>query len=432
MDEIFKILLQVGLILVFFSISIFRLKSNKILILKNITLFDQITFNLIILINLILFLSFFNFKIFTIILIISFVIFLSLLYNLVSKYSLKDFEFNLKIFFFIIFFILISFDLAFNLRLGWDAQKLWFPKVLNFYQGNNIANLQTLLWPEYPFLGSLLWSFFWKISFSEYEYLGRLIYVFIFCLSIFSISEILKLSLIKQILFASLSILLVYNYNLFDGHQEIIIFSLIIFAAKYSYLIISEKKLNIFYLIFLVLIFNALIWTKNEGIFISIFLFLNIFLFSKYKLKYKLISLILLILFIILRMVVFKFYNFEISLQPGSYNNFSINEIFNKISVDRLVIIYKYMFQSIFKNYLTLLSGLFMLIYFFKKKNFKDINFVLLYLILNIIFITFAYLLTDLPIEFAAKSGTDRLMFEFSGYYLLFIIIYLNEFYKKN
>ena len=131
-------------------------------------------------------------------------------------------------------------------------------------------------------------------------------------------------------------------------------------------------------------------------------------------------------------MVVFKFYNFEISLQPGSYNNFSINEIFNKISVDRLVIIYKYMFQSIFKNYLTLLSGLFMLIYFFKKKNFKDINFVLLYLILNIIFITFAYLLTDLPIEFAAKSGTDRLMFEFSGYYLLFIIIYLNEFYKKN
>ena len=131
-------------------------------------------------------------------------------------------------------------------------------------------------------------------------------------------------------------------------------------------------------------------------------------------------------------MAVFKFYNFEISLQPGSYNNFSINEIFNKISIDRLVIIYKYLFQSIFKNYLTLLSALFILIYFIKKKNFNSINFVLLYLILNIIFITSAYLLTDLPIEFAAKSGTDRLMFEFSGYYLLFIIIYINEFYKKN
>ena len=433
MDEIFKILLQVGLILVIFSIPIFKFNSNNILGLKNITILDQTFFNFIILINLILFLSFFNFKISTIIFIISFFILASLIYNLVLKYDfLRNLEYKLKLFFFTIFFILISFDLAFNLELGWDAQKLWFPKVLNFYQGNTIANLQTLLWPEYPFLGSLLWAFFWKISFSEYEYLGRLIYVFIFCLSVFSISEILKLSFIKQVLFASLNILLIYNYNLFNGYQEIMIFSLVILSAKYSYLIISEKKLNIFYLIFLLLIFNALIWTKNEGIFISLFLFFNIFLFSKYKLKHKLISLFLLILLIALRLMIFKFYDFEISLQPDSYSNFSISEIFNKISIDRLSIIYKYLIQSAFKNYLVLLSPLFILLYFIKKKKFKNINFVLFYFVLNIIFINFAYLLTDLPIEFAAKSGTDRLMFEFSGYYLLFIIIYLNEFYKKN
>ncbi len=90
----------------------------------------------------------------------------SLIYNLVLKYNfLGSLEYKLKLFFFTIFFILISFDLLFNLELGWDAQKLWFPKVLNFYQGNTIANLETLLWPEYPFLGSLLWAFFWKISF---------------------------------------------------------------------------------------------------------------------------------------------------------------------------------------------------------------------------------------------------------------------------
>ena len=130
--------------------------------------------------------------------------------------------------------------------------------------------------------------------------------------------------------------------------------------------------------------------------------------------------------------MIFKFYDFEISLQPDSYSNFSISEIFNKISIDRLSIIYKYLIQSAFKNYLVLLSPLFILLYFIKKKKFKNINFVLFYFVLNIIFINFAYLLTDLPIEFAAKSGTDRLMFEFSGYYLLFIIIYLNEFYKKN
>ena len=433
MDEIFKILFQIGLILFIFLIPIFKLNSNNTLSLKNATTLDQTFFNFIILINLILFLSFFSFKISSIIFIISFFILASLIYNLVLKYNfLGSLEYKLKLFFFTIFFILISFDLLFNLELGWDAQKLWFPKVLNFYQGNTIANLETLLWPEYPFLGSLLWAFFWKISFSEYEYLGRLIYVFIFCLSIFSISEILKLSFIKQMLFTSLSILLIYNYNLFNGYQEIIIFSLVILAAKYSYLIILEKRLDIFYLIFLLLIFNSIIWIKNEGIFISLFLFFNIFLFSKYKLKHKLISLFILILLIALRLLIFKFYNFEISLQPGSYNNFSLSEIFNKISIDRLSIIYKYLIQSIFKNYLVLLSLLFILFYFIKKKNFKNINFVLFYFFLNIVFINFAYLLTDLPIEFAAKSGTHRLMFEFSGYYLLFIIIFLNEFCKQN
>ena len=90
------------------------------------------------------------------------------------------------------------------------------------------------------------------------------------------------------------------------------------------------------------------------------------------------------------------------------------------------------MFQGIFKNYLILLSLLFVLFYYFKKNKFNDINFVLFFLVLNIIFINFAYLLTDLPIEFAIKSGgMDRLMFETSGYYILFIIIFLNKFNKS-
>ena len=61
MDEIFKILLQVGLILVIFSIPIFKFNSNNILSLKDITIFDQTFFNFIILINLILFFIFFQF-----------------------------------------------------------------------------------------------------------------------------------------------------------------------------------------------------------------------------------------------------------------------------------------------------------------------------------------------------------------------------------
>ncbi len=431
MDEIIKILIQIGLILLVFSIPILKINSNNYLKLKNPTIMDQTFFNFIIIVNLILILSFFNLNLLSIIYIISFIILISLIYNLVSNRQIHKIKFNLKFIILVIFFILISFDITFNLKLGWDAQKLWFPKVLNFYQGNSFDNLKTLYWPEYPYLGSLLWAFFWKISFSEYEYLGRFIYIFIFCLSIFSISEVIKLSLIKQILFASLSIVLIYNYHLFSGYQEIIIFSLVILSAKYSYLIIVEKKSNFFYLILFILIFNALIWTKNEGIFISFFIFLNIFLFSKYEFKNKLILLLSLITLIILRLLIFKFYNFEINLQPGSYSGLSISEILSKINIDRLSIIYKYLFQSFFKNYLILLSPLFILLYVYKKNKIDGMNFVLLYFVLNLIFINFAYLMTDLPIEFAAKSGTDRLMFEFSAYYILFIIICLNKLIKK-
>ena len=68
--------------------------------------------------------------------------------NLVSNRQIHKIKFNLKFIILVIFFILISFDITFNLKLGWDAQKLWFPKVLNFYQGNSFDNLKTLYWPE--------------------------------------------------------------------------------------------------------------------------------------------------------------------------------------------------------------------------------------------------------------------------------------------
>ena len=59
---------------------------------------------------------------------------------------------------------------------------------------------------------------------------------------LFSITDILKVSFIKQILFASINIALVYNYHLFSGYQEILIYSLLIYVAKYSYLLIYEKN----------------------------------------------------------------------------------------------------------------------------------------------------------------------------------------------
>jgi len=426
MDEIIKILIQVGIILLIFFIPIPKFNYFNFSKEKSFSFFDEIFFNLIILINLILILSFFNLNIFFMLIITSLLVLFYLIYN----FKKNELKFDLRIIFLLIFFLIIAFDVSFNLKLGWDAQKLWFPKVLNFYQNNNLSNLNTLYWPEYPYLGSLLWAFFWKISFSEYEYLGRFIYIFIFCLSVFSLSDILKVSLIKQVLFSSISITLIYNYHLFSGYQEILIFSFVIFAAKYSYLIIHEKKLNFFYLVLLSLIFNALIWIKNEGIFISLFISIIIFFFSNFKLNHKLILLSILGLLIVIRLSVFNFYNFDISLQPGSYTDFSLKNFINKFDSSRILIIYKYLFQSLFKNfnYLILLSPLFIFFYYLRSKKFGEIKFIIIYLILHLGFINFAFLMTDRPIEFAVISSVDRLIFEFSGYYFLLIIMCLNKY----
>ena len=429
MDEIFKILIQIGVILFIFSIPILKFNYLNLNKVKSFSFFDEIFFNLIFFINLILILSFFNLNIIFILVITFLLILFSLINNFFLKFSPYKRKLDLRIVFLLIFFIIIAFDVAFSLELGWDGQKLWFPKVLNFYQNNNLANLNNLYWPEYPYLGSLLWAFFWKMSFSEYEYLGRFIYIFIFCLSIFSLSDILRVSLIKQILFSSISIVLIYNYHLFSGYQEILIFSFVVFAAKYSYLIVHEKKLDFFNLVLLILIFNALIWTKNEGIFISLFISIIIFFFSKLKLNQKLILLLILSLLIIVRLSVFKLYNFDISLQPGSYTDFSFETLINKFDSTRILVIYKYLFQSLFKNfnYLILLSPLFIFFYYLSSNEFRGIKFILVYLFLHIGFINFAYLMTDRPIEFAVISGMDRLIFEFSGYYLLLIIMCLNK-----
>ena len=433
MDEIIKIFVQVVLISIIFSLPALGLKKINLNGLKEFSYFDKVFLNFIFVINLILILSFFNLNIINILIVTFLFILILTTYNFFTNFKYEKKKIDTRIIFFLIFFIIIALDVSFNLELGWDAQKLWFPKTLNFYQGNNLENLEKLHWPEYPYLGSLLWAFFWKISFSEYEYLGRFIYVFIFCLSVFSITDILKVSFIKQILFASINIALVYNYHLFSGYQEILIYSLLIYVAKYSYLLIYEKKLNILYLVLLLFTFNALIWTKNEGIFISLFTLIIIFIFSKIKLNQKLFFSSFLIILIILRLSIFQFYGFELSLQPGSYGNFSFEELLNKLNFERIYLIQKYIFQSFFKNYnyLIMLIPLFFLIYFYRNKNFKNINFILVYLFSHFVFINFAYLMTERPLEFAVKTGVDRLMFEFSAYYYLLIIICVNDYIRS-
>ena len=78
-----------------------------------------------------------------------------------------------------------------------------------------------------PFLGSLLWSFFWNISILNEEYFGRLFYVFLYVISLISIVDKIKIDHRFKITLFLILILITYNYEIFNGEQDIILFCLL-------------------------------------------------------------------------------------------------------------------------------------------------------------------------------------------------------------
>ena len=160
--------------------------NDKSILFKNSSAPENIAFNSIIFLNFILIISFLNLSLNKIVLSYSFylgVLVFFYLYKYKSLYiSLKDNVFYISLLLITSFVIFL--EVANNLVIGWDAQKFWIYKTLNFYNGNTITNLSNLQNPWYPYLGSLSWSFFWKVSFIENEYSGRLFYVFLYLTSL--------------------------------------------------------------------------------------------------------------------------------------------------------------------------------------------------------------------------------------------------------
>ena len=164
----------------------------------------------------------------------------------------------------------------------------WFLKTINFYQDNSLLNLEKIPATDYPHLGSYIWSFFWRFPFGSYEYLGRIFYVFLYIISIFYFCEIFKSNETYKLILSSLVILTTFDIELFNGNQEIIIFSLMLIAAKLSYELVSKKIKNPnSHIIFLLLSFNAALWIKNEGLFLLGFIFVYNLVFWKFKFQTK-------------------------------------------------------------------------------------------------------------------------------------------------
>jgi hypothetical protein len=418
MTEIILIFFQIFFIGCLINLSIPKIKINSTFI---ISLSESLILKSIIFMNILLVFSLLNISLNY--LIISLIVF-SLILLLKEKEKFKI-NLNLRNFLIFIYIFIVSIVLTYDLQLGWDAKFFWFLKTINFYQDNSLLNLEKLPATDYPHLGAYIWSFFWRFPFDTYEYLGRIFYVFLYVLSIFYFCEIFKSNETYKLILSSLIILITFDIELFNGNQEIIVFSLMLVAAKLSYEMVTRKIKNpTNHLIFLLLSFNAALWVKNEGLFLLGFILFIILFFGNLNLKQKKFILLGSILLIIARFIVFYFLNTGLESfqfeKTVSYSFFE-NLLLNLKTISFYSIVYSLSLPLILLSLLTLLLN----IYLFKIDKIQ--LFIIIYLILNVLFVFAAFMLTMEDVEWQVRVGLKRVMFESSGFYLLTIVYLFNK-----
>jgi len=429
MTEILFIIIQIFyfIFLSLYPINVFHNKEKSFLFL-NYSFGDKLSLNIIIQLNILLILSLFKLSLVNIFYIhlLTGIIY-CIYYYLNKKKKLTENFYYILIIFILTFFL--SVNLASNLVLGWDSEFRWIVKALNFFQDNKVDNLQLFTDNEYPFLGSLVWGYFWKNSFYEFEYFGRMFYIYYFILSIFSLSEILKIKFIYKICFSVSLVYFGFKYSNFNGYQDILIFSTICLLSKffYNYLFVKNKKINFsnFNIIIFLLIFNVLFWIKHEGMVYSFF-FLILFIFFSRDLKANINLAIFFIFILIFKIIVYHYLNLPFVMQGETYNK-SFFEFEFLTLLSRFFLVSKFYLIFLFDNIL-MLFGLvsLMLLYFFNKSS-LNIKYFTLFFLLNMSFIYGSHLFMNLQnFDYWIKYSVGRFILHTTGFYLLAFLIFCN------
>ena len=301
MIEILHIIIQLFIFTFLFSLN-YRTVNSNLLNKYNFNLFENFSLSIVLQLNIILFLSFLNItldRIINIYLIINlFVLILNLYYLKLS--FLKSRAISFEIFFLFFVSLIIFLDISHNLTLSWDAEKFWFEKTLNFYNGNTVESFVNVYRSHYPFFGDLIWAFFWKFSLISNEYAGRLFYAFLYVVAISVLVQNLKLPSLYKFTFIFLIILSTYDYRiLFGGNKEVIIFSLFCLMMNCLYQLSTQNLKNENYYIFtFIMTSNLLIWTKQEGFIYLLSILITFIIFFKIKINKKLVVIFSCIFFI--------------------------------------------------------------------------------------------------------------------------------------
>ena len=420
------------LLLILFLNNHFLFGLEDYLINNKINKFDIYILNLFIILNIILILSMFDILLINII----YFVFIFFLLSNFSNWNIKNIEINFKKFinyiFLIIIFYVLSVHIVSNPDLSWDGKFHWYKRALSFYQDMGYENLKNLPKYEYPHFGSLLWAIFWKTNSLGYEYFGRLFYLFIYLLSIHSIIELVKNQKIKIYLFLGF-VIICFDINHFLGNQDILLFSLTIFIARYMYLIFHEKKNNTLYIFLFILINNIIFWVKYES-FVYVLIFYLIILTSVYLSKRNRSLIILLsglVFSLILKSIFQYIYEINIDASFQFSGNYSFIELLNfQNFITKNFFIFKYYIFSLFKNPILLLSHLALLMMFLNKNKLIKENVIIFLLFTLSTFFIFYIIQKDF--QWHVINGIDRYMFQYSGFSLVFIIDYLNKNLKSN
>ena len=426
MSEILGILIQILFILIIFSFPTIIFTTSKRLNISQFSLIDKISINLIFLINILLFTSLLNIDSKYILYLYAILIIFFSFINF-KKFSLKNLKIDYYFIILLLFIILISIDIAHELYFGWDAKTIWFFKALNFYQNQKFENLKNFAVFDYPHLGTYVWYFFWKYSLNSFEYLGRIAYVFIYVLSIFSITECLKLRIYERIIFAILLIFSTYNYELFSGLQDVLVFSFILISSKFIYYFFEKKykPITLELICILLGIANILCWVKNEALFFVFFLLFCLFITNNLNSKTKIVLVVGALTILFIRILVFSFY--ETELNPGYQFDKTFNIDFFEL-INKTKIIFFYLIIYLAQNPIYFLT-LPVLVYVSYKYRMKDITkFTLYFMILNFSFIYVVYLFKIDDVETQIRHSMKRVLFETSGFYFLSIVNFINNY----
>ena len=387
--------------------------------LNDLSLSNIFSINILIVMIILLITSFFEIKIIYVATLLFISSLIGLIFNKKKNLFVKK-KYFISYFFFIILCFIICVDLIANPKLEWDGHG-WYFHAFNFKENFNFFNLVNADRYNQPHLGGILWGIVWSISFLDYEFYGRIFYIILYLCAILSVSENVSKLLLNRIIISIVLILLTYDKFLFSGYQEVLVFSIIAIVCNLIYNL-NLKKLTTFQIFFITIISSLLLWSKNDGIIFFTIIMLYLIYFQNLKNKMLFISLAFL-------SILLKFYLISFNDQSHFTSYYEIYQIFNfQLLFEKSIFIFIHIIVAMFKYPIWILF-IFVLAL---NKDFKKNLDVVFFSLTSLLFIFLVYLFYDVyDYKWLIKGSLDRLIFQASGFLLIFVASSINLAFKR-